>query len=167
MSFLICRICKSEYRDEIEKLGKRNIPFKDITKAYLRYFEGVSEIAFFNSVKRHLKGKHPPLIENMDITPNRDKQSEESIKPATPEAYAQALLEIGMSPEMLTHKRIKHGDVVKAQNLLIEKQKAENQKNALSLIMSKLLSGLIKKEDIMEGEVIKDESPVGAIAANS
>lgn len=150
---MTCQICESEYREEIDGVAKKGIRVTDIAKVYFDLY-GISEEAMYKSLKRHLRGKHPPSIYSLDITPIRLAKAKNKYTegPMNIDTYAQVLLEEGFKPEQI--RKLSPGHILTAQRILIEKQKAKAEEDAIRIGMAKLMSGLATTSDLIEGEVV-------------
>lgn len=161
-----CRVCISPYRKDIELLLKKNVMQMDIARHYAPFFE-IDVRKLYESILTHTEKKHPPLIGEIPQLstyeppkpPEPAPQAEPDVTPkqkVTIEEYAGKLLDMGMSEEQL--KKVNPQVILQAQKILIEKQKAENQRDVLRLAMERLFSGLMKPKHVTE--VIQDGSIV-------
>jgi len=150
-----CRICSSPYREEIDKLIRKKLLKTDIAKHYAPLLE-VEYEKLYESLFTHEKKKHPPLITQMPELsiyhpPAENPEKDVKQTPKTLEGYADVLLEMGFTPDQL--KKVTPTNILKAQHLLLEKEKIKNQKDALQLSMAKLFAGMTQPADIVEGIV--------------
>lgn len=148
-----CRICSSPHRKDIESLIKKKVITKDIARHYAETFE-TNVDNLYSSLRLHIENSHPPLISQLpELSTYKPEPSEGSIEPTKPktiEEYAQRVLDLGFTEEQL--KKVNPAVIIQAQKVLIEKQKAENQRDALKLTMSRLFSGLITPKQIKEAQ---------------
>lgn len=164
-----CKICRHpEARAEIESLYRKHIPMKQIALWMgKKYFPSVTEMSFYDTLRRHIGNNHAPTMESVkrsasDSLPEELKeqvidkdpalhieekmqQQAQSGKKRTVEDYAQMLLEMGFTKEML-HK-VNPKNILEAQKVLIEKEKAKNERDMLQIAMAKMMSGLIGPRD--------------------
>lgn len=88
------------------------------------------------------------------------------IKPGSAEDYADRLLKMGLSEELMKPGRVTHKDIIGAQKLLIEKERVQNERDALKISMARLMAGMmtpaeatpissVEVKEIMAGEVLE------------
>ena len=181
---MTCRICESPYRDEIERLIKKGIAQKEVYTTFAPAFE-TAPVNLKMSFYKHFKKKHPPLLDPVPqrsylAERNQIKQEQQArdaqIAPPTqnkvantnsPEAYAERLLELGFSPELMNSKKVSHKDIVSAQKLLIEKERVKNERDALKISLLKLMAGNIRENETIPGEIISEDDMQQLMGGNS
>lgn len=154
----MCRICLSEYRQEIDDLAQKKILLTAIKEVYYPLLkEQYTEHGFYSALRNHINKKHFIQMKALDKAKERSVPDN---SPKTIEEYAQKTLEMGFTPEMLN--KVNPQIILQAQKILIEKDKAKAQNDFLKLAMQKMMSGLITPGDIEEGEILDD--PIRAIS---
>lgn len=141
-----CPICTSAFKSELEDSVKSGVLFKDLFEKYGPILN-LTFKTFENRLSTHMN-KH---VEKPEV------QEVEYEGPKTIEALAQVLLERGFKPEMV--KKAGYKDIIASQQVLIAKQQAKTQENALKLAMAKMMSGLIDEKDIPFLKEVTDGLP--------
>lgn len=140
-----CRLCYSPLRGEIEYLIKKKVANRDIARKYCAAFE-VTEHTMEIKIARHIKKKHPPLINMSPVTENKKRTFSE---------YAQDLLDVAIVDPM----SVKHSHVIAAHNSLINEQKVKGTIDAQKMAFIRFMRG---EGELIEGEVVDDLKLTGA-----
>lgn len=101
-------------------------------------------------VKASLRGQETPFTSTSQpqrpIPSTQSPEPEQKEKPISVEEYAQRILERGLSDSQM--KKLSPSVIIQAQKLLIDKDKIKTQHDALKIAMFKMMSGLLKEEDV-------------------
>lgn len=166
MSFKDCKVCQSPFRRDIEKLHRKGYGPTEIAKHYWTEMGYAHLKNCADKMRLHFLKKHPPPIEDIvPVTPllalEQEKEAKlmpvkESTKgyPMNIENYAQELLEMGFTEDMM--KKVRPAQILQAQKILIEKEKLKTQRDALKFTMAKFMAGLATPEDEIEMRSIAD-----------
>ena len=130
-----CSLCVSPLRPEIERLLKKGVPIIDISRSYHEVFNN-TEASLYLKIKRHITRKHPVRI--IDTEAAKEKLRERAAQVAsgaTIENYADQMLKIGLSDELLNPGRVSHANVISAQKLKLDKDKLKLQSDATRMAM--------------------------------
>lgn len=142
-----CRICKSPYRAEMEFLVGQKYSPNMVAKKYCQKFDCAAPNLYL-MLQRHIKDEHPPLL---DETPPKEPVRGESF-----EDYANQLLKVGLSPDLMNAKKVSHAQVISAKRALLEEKKVNNEINAQKLAFMKFFRGV--PPNAIEGEVVDERS---------
>jgi hypothetical protein len=145
-----CNICKSDYRAEIDELIKRKVPMSEVARKYATLI-GVSVEALYQTLQRHIKKKHPPMIKQ-EVVP-MEKRTHVNFEEYADMLLQEGALQIGSNPGKVTHSA-----VIGAKRTLIEEAKARNAIDAQKLAFLKFFRGNSTDAEIVDVKQIRGET---------
>ena len=160
---MACRICSSQYCNDINNFIQRGYKPSDIAKKYLPLFPGSSYESFYVTVRNHKNDKHIGQIPDPVVQAELDKVRIDKGPGNTFEGYSERLLAVGMSEDMMKPGKVSHSHIIAAERTKIEKEKLQLQVNAQKMLIIKFLRGLPDlKQQSIEGEINGDNIPLNA-----
>ncbi|MBI4065336.1 hypothetical protein HY409_03125 [Candidatus Gottesmanbacteria bacterium] len=119
-----CRICYSEYREEIEKLLSQRLKFREVARKYQETFN-VDLHLLEQSIATHYKKHRPkePTEEEKELL-ERIRKDEVSIDEIQRFVAVKAVENMLLNPN-----RIKFNDYIRTQNLLMRKEKMKQKRS--------------------------------------
>ena len=138
LSMVLCDLCLSPYRSDIERSLRNNERKITLVRRYMTKFNVTLEDTFRKKLQRHeahmdRTSKLPVIIEgNPGIPTTR----------VTMEKFAQRLLEIGSLRIAQHPEEVTIPDVIQAQRLLVERSKVKVQEDSLRLAVAKMFGGV-------------------------
>lgn len=173
--FTPCKICTSPFRYQIESAWKNKpVRSKSARTAIAEKYQGElgykTRNAFYRAVQRHFE--HFKQAQRFPYLVKPDK-SPHAIPKSSLTSLSQSLLDIGGKMANFykenpseARKKLSFNEIFKAQDALTNRMRVEVQQNALKIAMAKLFGGFLE-EDVEEGELLDEESPMAVLSENT
>lgn len=155
---MLCTICKSNHRKDIETAIKNNTQRIEIFNKYAPLLNYLSTPnSFYVLLHRHWKHRKREDKTQVSIEGGTGTIAINSLVDRVRQIYGEKLNT--MTPEELM-KEIKLRDVYQGERILIEARKVKMQQEAMETMMAKLFGPkLIDGEEVQEGEIVSGDRP--------
>lgn len=161
--FVPCKICRSPYQEQIDRLLRTRTRYETIADRYEKYFT-CKRSTLIKTMSVHVSHDHPKKLKIF----KRELLGVDTKKEASIKDYAKTLLRIGTKMAETFPLDVKHSDVVASQKLMMDEEQHTLQKDALRKSIAYIFGGVGQHgEMVEEGEIAENEPPARLKERNS